>query len=223
MPKRSAKCVNSPPLVILPDSAIRYPSPLVSLGQQPVPGRAPTSPCSTRLHRGSPSRWPTIIYLTVRRPGRRCRGPCAADTHNGHAGRRWDDRAVAPCSCGTAHTRLRTRVVTPADSLGMHDGCRFSQTTPSPSPSPSPSRMNGYAGWSRVTGAIPCDRASAQLTRPFRLSSHSAIASGTRTARCSRRGRYPRHARTRSTPSRRSRDHRTERAAQGRTPPPTQA
>ena len=30
-----------------------------------------------------------------------------------------------------------------------------SQTTPSPSPS----RMNGYAGWSRVTGAIPCDLA----------------------------------------------------------------
>ena len=38
-------------------------------------------------------------------------------------------------------------------------------------PSPSPSRMNGYAGWSRVTGAIPWARASAQLTRPFRLSS----------------------------------------------------
>ena len=49
-------------------------------------------------------------------------------------------------------------------------------------PSPSPFRMNGYAGCSRVTGAIPCARASAQLTRPFRLSSHAAIASGTRTA-----------------------------------------
>ena len=48
-----------------------------------------------------------------------------------------------------------------------------SQTTPSPSPS----RMNGYAGWSRVTGAIPCVRASAQLTRPFRSSSHSAMLS----------------------------------------------
>ena len=45
-------------------------------------------------------------------------------------------------------------------------------------PPVSPSRMNGYAGWSRVTGAIPCARASAQLTRPFRLSSHAAIASG---------------------------------------------
>ena len=31
-------------------------------------------------------------------------------------------------------------------------------------------------------GAIPCARASAQLTRPFRLSSHAAFASGTRTA-----------------------------------------
>ena len=57
------------------------------------------------------------------------------------------------------------------DTLRLPD----SHTTPSPSPS----RMNGYAGWSRVTGAIPCARASAQLTRPFRLSSHAAIASGT--------------------------------------------
>ena len=35
--------------------------------------------------------------------------------------------------------------------------------------------MNGYAGWSRVTGAIPCAGASAQLTRPFRLSSHESL------------------------------------------------
>ena len=39
--------------------------------------------------------------------------------------------------------------------------------------------MNGYAGWLRVTGATPWARASAQLTRPFRLSSHAAITSGT--------------------------------------------
>ena len=39
--------------------------------------------------------------------------------------------------------------------------------------------MNGYAGWSRLTGAIPCALASAQLMRPFPLSSHAAISSGT--------------------------------------------
>ena len=45
MPKRSAKCVNSSLLLILlRDSAIRYPlSPGVP-GQQPTPGRAPTQP-----------------------------------------------------------------------------------------------------------------------------------------------------------------------------------
>ena len=69
------------------------------------------------------------------------------------------------------------------DTLRLPD----SHTTPSPSPS----RMNGFAGWSRVTGAIPCARASAQLTRPFRLSSHAAIASGTLAAAAAVAGTSP--------------------------------
>ena len=44
----------------------------------------------------------------------------------------------------------------------------YSQTTPSPSPS----SMNGYAGCPRLTGAIPCARASAHEIRPFLLVSH---------------------------------------------------
>ena len=52
--------------------------------------------------------------------------------------------------------------------------------------------MNGYAAWSRVTGAIPCARASAQLTRPFRLSSQAAIASGTDTGGAAVAGTAPR-------------------------------
>ena len=59
-------------------------------------------------------------------------------------------------------------------------------------PSASPSRMNACAGWSRVTGAIPSARASAQLTRPFRLSSHAAISSGTLAAAVAVAGTSPR-------------------------------
>ena len=62
-----------------------------------------------------------------------------------------------------------------------------SQTTPSPSPS----RMNGYAGWSRDTGAIPCARASAQLIRPFPLSSHWAMLSFVRTVAGAAAGAVP--------------------------------
>ena len=61
-------------------------------------------------------------YLTVRRPGRRCRAPCAIDNHNGHAGRRWDGSVAAPCSSGTARTRLPTRVATPVDLSGPRAG-----------------------------------------------------------------------------------------------------
>ena len=101
------------------------PSPLVSLGQQPVP-------VAPRLAVVPSLSSPAALFPVAgddhppcrRRPGRRCRGPCAADTRNGHAGRRWDDRAAAPCSCGTARTRLRTRAAMPADLPGTRDGCR---------------------------------------------------------------------------------------------------
>ena len=49
----------------------------------------------------------------------------------------------------------------------------YSHTTPSPSPS----RMKGYAGWPRGTGTMPWPRASAQVIRPFRLSSQRRRAS----------------------------------------------
>ena len=61
---------------------------------------------------------------TVRRPGRRCRGPCAADTRNGPARHRWGDRAAAPCSCGTARTSLRTRAAMQPGLPGKRADCR---------------------------------------------------------------------------------------------------
>ena len=84
----------------------------------------------------------------------------------------------SPASVGMIARQHRAVAVLPAPSPGRARRCR--PTDSHTTPSPSPSRMKGYAGWSRVTGAIPCARASAQLTRTFRLSSHAAIASGTR-------------------------------------------
>ena len=59
----------------------------------------------------------------VRTPGRRCRGPCVADTQSGHAARRRGGPAAAPCSCGTVHTRVPTRAAMPADLSGTSAGC----------------------------------------------------------------------------------------------------
>ena len=75
------------------------------------------------------------------------RGPCDADTHSGHVGNRWDDRAAAPCRCCTART-------------------------------PAPDARGDAGG-----------RVSAQLTRPFRLSSHAAnrLGNADRGRRCRRR------------------------------------
>ena len=87
------------------------------------PGRAPTG--HSIQHLVATALLPTAgddHYPTVRKPGRRCRDPCAADTRNGHAGRHWDDLAAGPCSCGTAHSRLPTHAATPVDLSGPRAG-----------------------------------------------------------------------------------------------------
>lgn len=52
-----------------------------------------------------------------------------------------------------------------AEASSSHSGTcgPHSQTTPSPSAS----RMYGYAGWLRGTGAMPWRRASAHVMRPL--------------------------------------------------------
>ena len=62
--------------------------------------------------------------LSGRRPGRRCRDPCAGDAHSGHAERCWDGRAVRPCSWGTARSRRPMSAATTANSRRTCGGCR---------------------------------------------------------------------------------------------------
>ena len=62
---------------------------------------------------------------SLRKPGRRRRGPCAVAAHNRHAGRRCHDRATAPCRLGSARTRRQTRAATLADWPGPPTGCRI--------------------------------------------------------------------------------------------------
>ena len=158
MPKRSAKCVNSSLLLILLDSAIRVsPLPSCPRGQQPVPvaSRPAGAPRLSSLRRFWPA---TTIYLTA------LAGPAVVVAVHATLIRavatrdaRWDDRAAAQRSA----VQLRYGPHPAPDARGdagelVGDERRLpdSHTTPSPSPS----RMNGYAGWSRVTGAIPCAR-----------------------------------------------------------------
>ena len=129
------------------------------------------------------------IYLTVRRPGRRCRGPCAADTHNGHAGRRWDGRAVAPCSCGTVRTRLRMRAATPVGLSETRAGCR----THTPRRRRRRRRRRPAFPHERVRGMVACHGCD-----PVRASLHTAdtavpvVVPGTRTEDVAAAGTSPR-------------------------------
>ena len=70
---------------------------------------------------------------------------------------------------GTSVRKKRVHMIGMAFNLGHS----YSQTTPysHTTPSLSASRMYGYAGCDRGTGAIPCRLASLQVILPLALSS----------------------------------------------------
>ena len=114
--------IDSGTLTLVVNGAVVAGTVLDACGSVPHPARAGMSSPRPAGRRGKTSMEnegfrPNPVYADRARErktfaavvvaGRR-RGPCAADTHNGPAGHRWDGRAATPCSCGTARTSLRT-------------------------------------------------------------------------------------------------------------------